>query len=75
MVQRVTGRSKFDTEKALEWLDKHWVGGRICAVCQNNGWVVADELMEMRPFALSQEPKVNKSILLLAICGAPESHS
>ena len=50
MVQRVTGRSKLDTEKAIASLDKHWKGDRNCPVCQKNSWVVGDELVEMRPF-------------------------
>lgn len=50
MVQHVTGRSKFDTEKAIAWFDKHWKPIRNCTVCLNNSWVVSDELMEMRPF-------------------------
>lgn len=43
-------REKLDVQKAMDWLDKHWRGSRICPVCQNNSWGISDEVVEMRPF-------------------------
>ena len=50
MVQRVTGREKLDIQKAVSWLDQHWLSSKICPICQKNSWVISDELLEMRPY-------------------------
>lgn len=38
-----------ETERALEWLNRHWVGGKICPICGNNSWELA-EPSELRSF-------------------------
>ncbi len=41
---------KLDEQKALTWLNQHWVGSKSCAVCTNTKWAISDNIMEVRPF-------------------------
>jgi len=42
--------AKVDVQKALDWLNKHWKGDKVCSVCVNNSWTVSEEIVEIRGF-------------------------
>jgi len=58
MVQRVSGRSQLDTQKAINWLEEHWKGNRECPVCGHNSWSISDELVEVKPYKGNLLPAV-----------------
>ena len=39
---------KLDEQKALTWLNQHWVGSKACAVCTNTKWAISDNIVEVR---------------------------
>ena len=41
---------KLDLEKALEWVDSHWKGNKLCGVCGNTDWGIIDEVVEVRAY-------------------------
>lgn len=39
---------KIDKQKAIESLEKLWIGSKVCPVCLNSVWIINDELLEIR---------------------------
>ncbi len=37
-------------QRALEWLNKHWLGPRNCPICERQNWTILD-LVDMRVFS------------------------
>src|SRR5262249_30449823 len=35
---------EYTKERAMEWLNKHWQGPKICPICQNNNWTISNSL-------------------------------
>ena len=35
---------KYDKEKLIEWINKKWVGDKVCPLCKQNNWGLSDHI-------------------------------
>ncbi|MCX6022116.1 MAG: hypothetical protein NTZ05_10385 [Chloroflexi bacterium] len=40
---------ELDTQKAVEWLNEHWIN-RVCSVCQSKNWTLNPLLLELSEY-------------------------
>jgi hypothetical protein len=39
-----------DIAKFADWINKNWKGPKVCPICQNNKWNIAEKAVELREF-------------------------
>ena len=39
-----------DIRLIKDWVDSHWEGEPLCAICKNNNWTIGKTIAELRPF-------------------------
>ena len=68
----MTTAKKVDIDKAIAWIDEHWIGQKACPICENTGWFVGDvagEMREMRPNNLISGPRYPLIVISCSTCG------